>query len=77
MIITFVQLVCYINILRTLWNSIIYVWVKEQINSVDDLDDLTQSSETASKDGELLYYENSTLLRSVQRNRGKKQNAKD
>ncbi|XDB59472.1 hypothetical protein ABFV05_013088 [Capra hircus] len=39
--------------------------IKEQINSVDDLDDLTQSSETASKDGELLYYENSMLLRSV------------
>ncbi|KAI4537909.1 hypothetical protein MG293_011312 [Ovis ammon polii] len=36
--------------------------VKEQINSVDDLNDLTQSSETASKDGELLYYENSMLL---------------
>ncbi|XDC63662.1 hypothetical protein R6Z07M_014844 [Ovis aries] len=39
--------------------------IKEQINSVDDLDDLTLSSETASKDGELLYYENSMLLRSV------------
>ena len=62
MIIAFVQLVCSINILRTLWNSIIYVWVKEQINSVDDLNDLTQSSETASEDGELLYYENSMLL---------------
>ncbi|NP_001107239.2 ankyrin repeat domain-containing protein 26 [Bos taurus] len=36
--------------------------VKEQINSVDDLDDLTQSSETASEDGELLYYKNSMLL---------------
>ncbi|KAI4584673.1 hypothetical protein MJG53_006207 [Ovis ammon polii x Ovis aries] len=36
--------------------------VKEQINYVDDLNDLTQSSETASEDGELLYYENSMLL---------------
>ncbi|KAI4543957.1 hypothetical protein MG293_006751 [Ovis ammon polii] len=36
--------------------------VKEQINYVDDLNNLTQSSETASKDGELLYYENSMLL---------------
>ncbi|XP_040104365.1 ankyrin repeat domain-containing protein 26-like isoform X3 [Oryx dammah] len=36
--------------------------VKEQVNSVDDLDDLTQSSETASEDGELLYYKNSMLL---------------
>ncbi|MXQ93689.1 hypothetical protein E5288_WYG022333 [Bos mutus] len=36
--------------------------VKEQINSVDDRDDLTQSSETASEDGELLYYKNSMLL---------------
>ncbi|XDB61694.1 hypothetical protein AB1E18_015052 [Capra hircus] len=41
--------------------------VKEQINSVDDLDDLTQSSETASKDGELLYYENSTKVRGLQK----------
>lgn len=32
--------------------------VKEQTNSVDDPDDLIQSSETASKDGEL----NSMLL---------------
>uniref|UniRef100_A0A8D1K0Y4 Ankyrin repeat domain-containing protein 26 n=1 Tax=Sus scrofa TaxID=9823 RepID=A0A8D1K0Y4_PIG len=38
--------------------------VKEQINSVDDLDDLTQSSETASEGCELLYsnYKNSMLL---------------
>ena len=36
--------------------------VEEQTNSVDDLDDLTQSSETASEDGELLYYKNSMLL---------------
>ncbi|XP_070328092.1 LOW QUALITY PROTEIN: ankyrin repeat domain-containing protein 26 [Odocoileus virginianus] len=36
--------------------------VKEQINSVDDLGDLTQSSETASEDGELLYCKNSMLL---------------
>ena len=33
--------------------------VEEQTNSVDDLDDLIQSSETASKEGEL----NSVLLR--------------
>uniref|UniRef100_A0A8D1SL97 Ankyrin repeat domain-containing protein 26 n=1 Tax=Sus scrofa TaxID=9823 RepID=A0A8D1SL97_PIG len=38
--------------------------VKEQINSVDDFDDLTQSSETASEGCELLYsnYKNSMLL---------------
>ena len=36
--------------------------MKEQINSVNDLNDLTQSSETASEDGELLHYENSMLL---------------
>uniref|UniRef100_A0A8C3VRQ4 Ankyrin repeat domain-containing protein 26 n=1 Tax=Catagonus wagneri TaxID=51154 RepID=A0A8C3VRQ4_9CETA len=38
--------------------------VKEQFNSVDDLDDLTQSSETASEGCELLYsnYKNSMLL---------------
>ena len=29
---------------------------------MDDRDDLTQSSETASEDGELLYYKNSMLL---------------
>ena len=42
----------------------IYLQVKEQINSVDDLDDLTQSSETASEGCELLYsnYKNSMLL---------------
>ncbi|XP_054943800.1 ankyrin repeat domain-containing protein 26 isoform X10 [Physeter macrocephalus] len=38
--------------------------VKEQINSVDDLDDLTQSSETAFEDCQMLYsnYKNSMLL---------------
>uniref|UniRef100_A0A8C6E0L6 Ankyrin repeat domain-containing protein 26 n=1 Tax=Moschus moschiferus TaxID=68415 RepID=A0A8C6E0L6_MOSMO len=36
--------------------------VKEQITSVDDLDDLTQSSETVSEDGELLYCKKSMLL---------------
>ncbi|XP_068416425.1 ankyrin repeat domain-containing protein 26 isoform X1 [Eschrichtius robustus] len=38
--------------------------VKEQINSMDDLDDLTQSSETAFEDCQMLYsnYKNSMLL---------------
>ncbi|XP_059952833.1 ankyrin repeat domain-containing protein 26-like isoform X4 [Mesoplodon densirostris] len=38
--------------------------VKEQINSMDDLDDLTQSSETALEDCQMLYsnYKNSMLL---------------
>nr|XP_058912650.1 ankyrin repeat domain-containing protein 26 isoform X4 [Kogia breviceps] len=38
--------------------------VKEQVNSMDDLDDLTQSSETAFEDCQMLYsnYKNSMLL---------------
>ncbi|KAF4023130.1 hypothetical protein G4228_015153 [Cervus hanglu yarkandensis] len=35
--------------------------VKEQINYVNDLDDLTQSSETVSEDGDMLYSTISTL----------------
>ncbi|XP_065776985.1 ankyrin repeat domain-containing protein 62-like isoform X2 [Muntiacus reevesi] len=35
--------------------------VKEQIDYVNDLDDLTQSSETVSEDGDMLYSTNSTL----------------
>lgn len=35
--------------------------VKEQINYVNDLDDLTQSSETVSEDGDVLYSTISTL----------------
>ena len=35
--------------------------MKEQINYMNELDDLTQSSETVSQDGDVLYSMNSTL----------------
>ena len=41
--------------------------VGQRTNYVNELDDLTQSSETVSDDGDVLYSMNSTLHRTSQR----------